>query len=153
MGFLSNFFDRFDASDFHLAPNKKIKTIQAEFKENFGLSLRVYKGKVFADSEMTFAQLNEKTSKSINASNSDLKITSNMNVKEFEEVIDSHFVVTVQVANEFNTYCINNKYTLGQASRKEDLKDFVNKKGFSSIEEWLESEKCETLEEWYSKNS
>ena len=42
MGFLSNFFDRFDASDFHLAPNKKIKTIQAEFKENFGLSLRVY---------------------------------------------------------------------------------------------------------------
>lgn len=153
MGFLSNFFDSFDASDFHLAPNKKIKTIQAEFKENFGLSLRVYKGKVFADSEMTFAQLNEKTSKSIKTSNSDLKITSNMNVKEFEELIDSHFGITVQVANEFNTYCINNKYTLGQASRKEDLKDFVNIKGFSSIEEWLESEKCETLEEWYSKNS
>ena len=84
---------------------------------------------------MTFTQLNEKTSKSINASNSDLKITSNMNVKEFEEVIDSHFGVTVQVANEFNTYCINNKYTLGQASRKEDLKDFVNKKGITSIEE------------------
>jgi hypothetical protein len=152
MGLFSNFFDRFKASDFHLAPNKKIKTIQSEFKSNFGLSLRVYKGKMFADSEMTFAQLNSITSKEINAKNSDLKIQSSMKIGEFEELISEHFGVTIQVANEFNTYCVNNKYTLGQASRKEDLEDYVKEKGFSSIEKWLESEKCETLEEWYSKN-
>ena len=59
MGFFSNFFDRFKAADIHLAPNKKIKSIQAEFKNNFGLTLRIYKGKALADPEMTFAQLNQ----------------------------------------------------------------------------------------------
>jgi hypothetical protein len=152
MGFFSNILDGFKASDFHLAPNKKIKTIQSEFKSNFGLTLRVYKGKMFADSEMTFAQLNSKTTKDINAQNSDLKILSNLKIGEFEELISAHYGVTIQVANEFNTYCINNKYTLGQASRKEDLKDWVKEKGFSSIEKWLEAEKCSSLEEWYAKN-
>jgi hypothetical protein len=152
MGIFSNFFDKFKSADFHLAPNKKIKSIQSEFKQNFGLTLRVYKGKMLADSEMTFAQLNAKTSKEVKASNTDLEIKSNMNIGDFEELINEHFGVTIQVANEFNTYCVNNKYTLGQASRKEDLKDYVKEKGFSSIEKWLESEKCSTLEEWYSKN-
>jgi len=152
MGIFSNFFDKFKSADFHLAPNKKIKSIQAEFKQNFGLTLRVYKGKMLADSEMTFAQLNAKTSKEVKASNTDLEIKSNMNIGDFEELINEHFGVTIQVANEFNTYCVNNKYTLGQASRKEDLKDYVKEKGFSSIKKWLESEKCSTLEEWYSKN-
>lgn len=152
MGFFSNFLDRFKAADFHLAPNKKIKTIQAEFKNNFGLTLRVYKGKALADSQMTFAQLNQKTSKTVNAANADLVIRANLNIAQFEKLIDEHFGVTVQVANEFDTHCIDNKYTLGQASRKEDLKDWCKSKGFNSIEDWLKSEKCESLSEWYKKN-
>jgi hypothetical protein len=152
MGIISNFLDRFKSSDFKLAPNKKIKTVKAEFFEHFGLTLRVYKGKVFADPEMTFAELKSKTSKEVKATNSELEIQSNMNIGEFEELFSNHFGVTVQVANEFDTYCVNNKYTLGQASRKEDLKDYVKERGFSTIEEWLKSEKCATLEEWYTKN-
>jgi len=152
MGFFSNFFDRFKAADFHIAPNKKIKSIQTEFKNNFGLTLRVYKGKTLADPEMTFAQLNQRTSKSINSSNSDLVIKANMNIGDFEKLIDQHFGVTVQVANEFDTYCINNKYTIGQASRKEDIEEWCKSKGFNSLEDWLKSEKCETLAEWYEKN-
>ena len=65
MGIFNNFFDQFKAGDFTLEPNKKVKTIQSEFKENFKLSLRVYKGKQFADPEWTIAGLNEKTSKKI----------------------------------------------------------------------------------------
>lgn len=152
MGFFSNFFDRFKAADFHLAPNKKIKSIQSEFKNNFGLTLRVYKGKARADPEMTFAQLNQRTSKSINASNTDLIIRANMNIGDFEKLIDQHFGVTVQIANEFDTYCINNKYTIGQASRKEDIEEWCKSKGFDSLEAWLKSENCETLAEWYEKN-
>lgn len=152
MGFFSNFFDRFKAADFHLAPNKKIKSIQSEFKNNFGLTLRVYKGKALADPEMTFAQLNQRTSKSINASNTDLIIKANMNIGDFEKLIDQHFGVTVQIANEFDTYCINNKYTIGQASRKEDIEEWCKSKGFDSLEAWLKSENCETLAEWYEKN-
>lgn len=149
MGIFNNFLDRFKATDFHLAPNKKIKTIQSEFKSNFGLTLRVYKGKMLADPSITFAQLNQKTSKIIKSSNEDLKIKANMNIGDFEKLIDNHFGVTIQVANEFDTYCINNKYSLGQASRKEDLKDRVKYLGFNSIDEWLKSEKFDTLEEYY----
>jgi hypothetical protein len=152
MGFLSNFFDRFKATDFHIAPNKKIKSIQAEFKNNFGLTLRVYKGKALADPEMTFAQLNQRTSKDVKASNSDLIIKANMNIGDFEKLIDQHFGVTVQIANEFDTYCVNNKYTIGQASRKEDIDEWCKSKGFDSLEDWLKSENCETLAEWYEKN-
>lgn len=152
MGLFSNFFDRFKAADFHLAPNKKIKSIQAEFKNNFGLTLRVYKGKALADPEMTFAQLNQRTSKEINAANSDLEIKANMNIGDFEKLIDKHFGVTVQVANEFDTYCVNNKYTLGQAARREDVEDWCKSKGFDSLEEWLKSENCKTLDEWYEKH-
>lgn len=153
MGFFSNFFDRFKAVDFHLAPNKKIKSIQTEFKDNFGLTLRVYKGKALADPELTFAQLNQRTSKSINASNSDLIIKANMNIGDFEKLIDQHFGVTIQVANEFDTYCLNNKYTIGQASRKEELTEWVQDRGFKTIDDWLESENCKDLAEWYEKNA
>jgi hypothetical protein len=41
MGLFSNFFDRFKAADFQISPNMKIKSIQSEFKNNFGLTLRV----------------------------------------------------------------------------------------------------------------
>jgi hypothetical protein len=51
MGIFSNFFDRFKSADFDIEPNQKVKTVQADFKNNFGLTLRVYKGKMFADPE------------------------------------------------------------------------------------------------------
>jgi hypothetical protein len=35
--------------------------------------------------------------------------------------------------------------------RKEDLKDWVKEKGFNSIEDWLKSENCKTLEEFHFK--
>lgn len=151
MGFFSNFFDRFKAGDFELSHNKKIKTLQKEFHDNFGLTLRVYKGKQLADVELTFAQLNNKTSKTIAADSDGLRIRANMQIGELEKLIDEHFGLTVQVANEYDTYCINNKYTLGQASRKEDLKDWCKEKGFDSIEDWLKKENCTSLEEYYSK--
>ena len=153
MGLFSNFFDRFKAADFQISPNMKIKSIQSEFKNNFGLTLRVYKGKVLADPEITFAQLNKLTSKDIKTNSSDLVIKANMTISEFEKLVSDHFGITVQVANEWGTYNLNNKYTLGQASRREDVEDWVKERGFSSLDGWLESENCKTLEEWHEKNS
>jgi anionic cell wall polymer biosynthesis LytR-Cps2A-Psr (LCP) family protein len=76
-----------------------------------------------------------------------------MIISEFEELVNNHFGISVQVANEFDTYNLNNKYTLGQASRREDVEDWVKERGFSSLDSWLESENCKTLEEWHEKNS
>jgi hypothetical protein len=75
-----------------------------------------------------------------------------MSIEDFEKLIDIHYGLTVQVANEFDTYCINNKYTIGQASRKEDLAEWLKERGHNSIEAFLKFEKCNTLEEYYSKN-
>jgi hypothetical protein len=149
--FFLDFTDIFKAKDFHISPNKKLKTIKKDFKENFGLTLRIYKGKQFADPEMTFAGLNNKTTKEINTKNEDISIKASMKIGDFEKLMDSYFGLTVQVANEFDTYCINNKYTLGQASRKEDLKDWLKEKGFKSIDDFLAKENCKTLEEYYRK--
>ncbi len=150
--FIDNLKDKFKANDFHLASNKKVKTLKSEFKENFGLTLRVYKGKQLAEVEFTLAELNSKTSKMINYDAEGLTIKSSMSINDFEKLVDEHFGLTVQVANEYDNYCINNKYTLGQAARKEDLKDWVKEKGYSNVEEWLKAEKCSTIEEYYIRN-
>ena len=130
----------------------KIKTVQHNFKNNFGLCLRVYKGKMLADPEDTFARLDKRTSNDVKAASPNLEIKANMNIGDFEKLILEHYGLTVQVANEYDTYCVNNKYSLGQASRKEDLKDWCKEKGFDSIEDWLKSVNCSSLEEYYKKN-
>jgi hypothetical protein len=152
MGFLSNFFDRFKASDFQLSPNQKIKSVQAEFKENFGLTLRVYKGKVLADADLTFAQLNQRTSKKVNWNEEELKIRANMTIKQVEDLINEQFGLTIQVANEYDTYNVGNHYTLGQASRKEDLEDWCKKEGYANSAEYLKKEGVKDWDEWYAKN-
>ena len=55
--------DNFKAADFEIKPQTKIKTLCKNFKANFGLSLRVYKGQVIADGELTLAQLNKVSTK------------------------------------------------------------------------------------------
>jgi hypothetical protein len=151
MGIFSNFLDRFKSSDFEIDANQKIKTIQADFKSNFGLTLRVYKGKALADGDLTFAQLNQRTSKDVNWNADELRIRANMTIKQVEELIDSNFGLTVQVANEHDTYCVGNHYTIGQASRKEDLEDWCKKEGYANSQEFFNKEGVKDWDEWYSK--
>ena len=44
MGILNNFLDKFKNAEFTVAPQKKLKTISADFKKAFELSLVFYKG-------------------------------------------------------------------------------------------------------------
>ena len=41
MGFFSNFFDRFKAADFQIAPNMKIKIIQSEIKNRIRFEFEI----------------------------------------------------------------------------------------------------------------
>jgi hypothetical protein len=150
MGIFSNFFDRFKSADFDIEPNQKVKTVQADFKNNFGLTLRVYKGKMFADPELTFAQLNQRTSKAVNWNADDLKIRANMTIKQVEDMVSDQFGLTIQVANEYDTYCVGNHYTLGQASRKEDLEDWCKKEGYEGSEDYLKSHGAKDWDEYYA---
>ena len=120
MGLLNNIKDHFTNAEFSVAPNKKVKTICADFKKTFGVTLCIYKGAQLADPEMTLAALNKKTTKDVTTkSNDELKIKASMKVGEAEKLFDQMFGLTVQIKDPAGKACVDNKLTIGQASRGE----------------------------------
>ena len=152
MGLFSNLLDNFKAKDFHMNSRMKVASVQRLFKDNYRLTLRIYKGKQFADPKMIINQLDKKTSDKIKANEKDVSIKSSMNVGDFEKEIKKVYGLTVQVADEFDRYLINDKYTLGQASRREPLIDWLKERNYKGIEDFLEKHNCKTLEEYYKKH-
>lgn len=119
MGLLNNIKDAFNKAEFTVAPNKKLKTLSADFKKNFNLSLCFYKGSTLADPELTLAALNKKTTKEVDSKADGLKIKGSMKVGDVEKLFDQHFGVTVQVKDKVGKTLVPNSITLGQAARGE----------------------------------
>lgn len=152
MGLFSNLLDNFKAKDFHMNSRMKVASVQRLFKSNYRLTLRIYKGKQFADPKMIINQLDKRTSEKITANEKDISIKSSMNVGNFEKEIKKVYGLTVQVADEFDRYLINDKYTLGQASRREPLIDWLKERNYRSIDDFLKKHNCKTLKEYYDKH-
>lgn len=119
MGILNSIKDHFTTGEFSVAPNKKLKTLSADFKSAFGVSLVFYKGPAIADSNMTLNQLNCKTTKIVKTDAQDLKIKANMKVGDVEKAFNENFGVTVQIKDINAKVLVPNGITLGQAARKE----------------------------------
>lgn len=119
MGLLNMIKDSFTSAEFSVAPQKKLKTISAEFKKTFGLSLVFYKGATIADGDMTLAQLDKKTSKDVKTSSAALKIKGSTKVGDAEKEFDKKFGVTVQIKDKAAKKCVPNGITIGQAAREE----------------------------------
>lgn len=141
----NQFFDRFKASDFEPTSSMLIVELQRKFFDNFGLVLRVYKGKQLADEKLMLSQVANLDG----VAAAKLKIKATMTVGEVEEAFKATFNITVQISNEYETYLINNKYTIGQAMRKEDVLDHCKKLGFNSIEDWLATTEFSSLDDYY----
>ncbi len=109
----NQFFDRFKAGDFEPSSSMLVVELQREFFDNFGLVLRVYKGKHLAEEKLMLSQV-----ANMEAAAEKLKIKASMTIGEVEEAFKATFNITVQISNEYETYLINNKYTIGQAMRK-----------------------------------
>ena len=152
MGLFSNILDNFKAKDFHMNSRMKVASVQRLFKDNYRLTLRIYKGKQFADPKMIINQLDKRTSDKITANEKDISIKSSMNVGDFEKEIKEVYGLTVQVADEFDRYLITKKYTLGQASRREPLIDWLKEKKYNGIDDFLEKHNCKTLKQYYDKH-
>ena len=97
MGLINNLMDRFKNAEFTVAPQKKLKTISADFKNAFDLTLVFYKGVQIADGELTLAALNKKTTKDVKSTADGLKIKASMKVGDAEKLFDSQFGITVQI--------------------------------------------------------
>jgi len=97
MGLINNLKDAFNKAEFSVAPNKKLKTLSADFKKAFGVSLVFYKGVAIADGDLTLNQLNQKTTKAVETKADAFKLKGSMKVGEAEKLFDKHFGVTVQI--------------------------------------------------------
>lgn len=78
--------DRFKNAEFTVAPQKKLKTISADFKNAFDLTLVFYKGVQIADGDLTLAALNKKTTKDVKSTADGLKIKASMKVGDAEKL-------------------------------------------------------------------
>lgn len=117
MGLLNNILDNFKGADFAVAPNKKLKTISAEFKKNFGLTLFIYKGAKLADDNLTINQLNEKVSAKVTTKGDGLKIKASMKVGAAEAKFKEVYGITVQIKDITGKKFAPNEMTIGEASR------------------------------------
>ena len=94
-------------ADFTITGRMKVKTLKADFKENFGSTLRVYNGQKFADDDATLASIRVGEAKG-----GEVKINGKMLVGNFETKILEEFGIKVQVADIENTKLISDSITL-----------------------------------------
>lgn len=118
MGLLDKIKDNFTKAEFTVSPQKKLKTLSAEFENAFGVELVFYKGKQIADGGLTLKQLNDKTTKTVDTRTVEgLKIKASMKVGDAEKLFDTNFGVTVQIKK--NGKLVPNSMTIGEAARTE----------------------------------
>lgn len=101
-------------ADFAISGRMKIKTLRANFKKEFGSTLRVYKGVKFADDEDTIASI---ASKKIEPG-SEVKANGNTKCGNFEERMKEVFGIKVQVATPDDSALVNNNITLSQSGKQ-----------------------------------
>jgi hypothetical protein len=102
-------------AEFNISGRMLVKTLRNNFKNEFGLDLRVYKGNQFADEEATLASLSDKKVE-------DFACRSNMLIGNFETSFKEATGLKVQVAllpdtDQAPGALLNNAFTLGEASR------------------------------------
>tara|TARA_B110000238_G_scaffold199331_1_gene246158 strand:+ start:508 stop:885 length:378 start_codon:yes stop_codon:yes gene_type:complete len=123
MGIFSGITDHFKNSEFSVSGRKKLGTISKEFTKAFGLTLLIYKGNQRADSKLSFADLNKKTSLKVDTSinNADISLKASMSIDEVERIFLDTYGVKVQVGDKKGDIMSSKlgKITLGEASRGE----------------------------------
>ena len=103
-------------AEFTLNGRTKVKTLKANFKENFGATLRVYKSATckgaFADDDATLASIRAEGAKG-----GELAIKGNMKVGNFEDKVAEMYGIGVQVATSDDSALADNSLTIAAAGR------------------------------------
>lgn len=127
MGIFDSILDNFNNAEFSVNGRKKLRTINKEFNDAFGLSLIIYKGNQRAPENFSFADLNKKTTLKVDTSitNDDLNIKATMTVDEVEKAFLNTYGVKVQIGDKKGNL-ISSRYgklTLGETAREEYKED------------------------------
>ena len=94
-------------ADLSISGKRKVKTLKANFKAEYGSTLRVYVGKKFADDDATLASIRKEDAKG-----GEVKINGKMLVGNFEKKILEEFGIVVQVASPDDSKLSDNSMTL-----------------------------------------
>jgi hypothetical protein len=100
-------------ADINVSGGMSVGTLRTQFKAAFGATLRVYKGKAFADDKATLASIRAEGAKK----SGDLIIRGNMLVGNFETSFEDSFGIKVQVATPDNSALSDNSITLAAAGK------------------------------------
>ena len=93
----------------------KVKTLKSEFKDEFGLTLRVYDGRSFADDDATLASIRKGDSKG-----GEFAPKRNTKVGNLEDKIMDLFGIKTQVAGSDDSYLCDNDLTLTGAVEEDE---------------------------------
>lgn len=96
-------------ADFKISGRMNVENLQSQFNENFGATLRVYKGNGFADPKATLASIRRSDN-----TGGDMTVSGNMHVGTFERAMMNNFGIKVQVASSDGLSLVPNDTTLAQ---------------------------------------
>ncbi len=99
-------------ADFNIDGDMKVSEFKKQFKDAFGGTLRVYKGKHFADDDAILNSIRITDDKE-----GEFSCHGNTKVKTFEEKIKDEFGITVQVAVADNSKLADNEITLSASGK------------------------------------
>jgi len=95
----------------------KVKTLKQQFKDEFGLSIRIYDGRSFADNDASFAQIRKGDSKG-----GEFAPQKNTKVGNLEDKIEEMFGIKTQISGSDDSYLCDNDLTLKAALEEDELK-------------------------------
>ncbi len=99
-------------ADLKIDGRMQVGTLKKQFKEAFGSTLRVYKGRQFADDKATLASIRAEGAKG-----GEISCKGNTQVGNFETKFKDLYGITVQVANADDSALADNSVTLTAAGK------------------------------------
>ena len=106
--------DNFTSAAFEITDDMLVVELKRAFRETFGLSLRVYKGRHLAEEGAPLSAFRKGATPG-----GKLKISASMRVDQAEQAFLDHFGLTVQVADAEDKKLSPNERTLGEVARGE----------------------------------
>ncbi len=100
-------------ADIKITGNQKVSTLQADWKKQFGSTIRLYNGNKFADGDQTVGDIAKKTI----SRGSEVSANGNKKVGNFENEMKENYGIRVQIANSDNSELVDNDITLSQSGR------------------------------------
>jgi len=103
-------------STISLPGQTKVGTLQERFKDEFGLTLRVYDGRNFAEPDATIGQVRKRRGAT------SIDIRRNTKVGNLEDRFKEDFGIKVQIAGSDDSYLCDNDLTLAAALAEDEHK-------------------------------